>query len=295
MQADFGEVVAQVGGEAQEVYLCVLTLGWSRRCFVRAYPHERQNSWLDAMEEAFRHFGGVPEQVLVDNARALVTRHDAETGEVAFNERFAAFARYWGFKPRACRPYRARTKGKDERGVGYVKRNAIAGREFSSWEELNGHLMWWMREIADRRTHGTTGEVPLARFEEKEAAALQALPQKPPFVAEQEMQRVVHNDACVEVDTNWYSVPWALIRSRVTVRVRDERVVILHGGEVVAQHARLHGRRERQVHPEHWRGLVPERAATPTPAPGPPAPEDGQLGRSLDVYESVVAEAEVAA
>src|SRR3546814_2618161 len=68
------------------------------------------------MEEAFLLFGGVPVEVLLDNARALVEHHDASTREVRFNAKLHAFARYWGFRPRACAPYRARTKGKDERG-----------------------------------------------------------------------------------------------------------------------------------------------------------------------------------
>src|SRR5215831_16189578 len=89
--------------------------------------------------------------------------------EVRFNDRLHAFAGYWRFHPRACAPYRARTKGKDERGVGYVKRNAIAGHDFASWAALEGHLDWWMREIADQRLHGTTGEVPLVRFQRDEA------------------------------------------------------------------------------------------------------------------------------
>ena len=90
--------------------------------------------------------------------------HDAATRAVEFNDRFLAFAAYWGFRPRACAPYRARTKGKDERGVGYAKRNAIAGHGFESWAVMEAHLGWWQREIADRRRHGTTGEVPLHRF-----------------------------------------------------------------------------------------------------------------------------------
>ena len=80
--------------------------------------------WFDGIEAAFDHFGGVPQEVLLDNARALVDRHDAVTREVTFNARLIAFAGYWDFRPRACAPYRARTKGKDERGVGYVKHNA---------------------------------------------------------------------------------------------------------------------------------------------------------------------------
>lgn len=98
-------------------------------------------------------FGWVPAELLLDNARALVTEHDAESRTVEFNAKFLAFARHWGFRPRACAPYRARTKGKTEPhpmragshgepedGVGYVKRNAIAGRSFGSWEAFEAHL-----------------------------------------------------------------------------------------------------------------------------------------------------------
>jgi transposase len=93
----------------------------------------------------------VPQEVLLDNVRALVDHHDAAAREVRFTGRLHAFARYWGFRPRACAPYRARTKSKDERGVGYVKRNAVAGHVFASWAALEAHLEWSMREIADVR------------------------------------------------------------------------------------------------------------------------------------------------
>ena len=83
-----------------------------------------------AWKSSFVKFGGVPEEVLFDNARALVVEHDAATRSVVFNDKLSAFAKHWGFRPRACAPYRARTKGKTENGVGYVKRNAIAGRAF---------------------------------------------------------------------------------------------------------------------------------------------------------------------
>ena len=175
LQVDFGETRAPIGGERVRLYLFVATLGYSRRIFVRAFRHERQSAWLEGMEAAFSHFGGAPQEVLLDNARALVDRHDAVTREVTFNERLIAFARYWGFRPRACAPYRARTKGKDERGVGYVKSNAIAGHLFISWSALEAHLDWWMREVADQRIHGATAEAPIERFARDEAAALRPL------------------------------------------------------------------------------------------------------------------------
>jgi len=122
-----------IGEERVRVYLFVATLGYSRRPYVGAFLHERQASWLAALEATFRHFNGIPEEVPLDDPRALVSQHDVQTRTVTFNSKFLAFARHWGFRPRACAPYRARTKGKDESGVGYVKHNAVAGHTFESW------------------------------------------------------------------------------------------------------------------------------------------------------------------
>ncbi len=164
LQIDFGERRVEIGGVAIKVFLFVATLGYSRRLHVRAYGHERQDSWFDGMESPFRAFSGVPREVLVDNAKALVLHHDPVSREVVLHPRLHAFANHWRFRIRACAPYRARTKGKDERGVGYVKSNAIAGRRFASWSELEAHLAAWTREVADVRVHGTTGETPASRF-----------------------------------------------------------------------------------------------------------------------------------
>ena len=143
LQIDFGERRVLIGGVSTKVFLFVGTLGYSRRLHVRAFRNERQESWFEGLESTFGHFGGVTTEVLFDNGRGLVQRHDVETREVEFNARLRAFARHWGFRPRACFPYRARTKGKDERGVGYVKRNAIAGRAFDSFAALEAHLDQW--------------------------------------------------------------------------------------------------------------------------------------------------------
>ena len=116
----------------------------------------------------------------MDNPRALVVRHDAVSRSVQFNDKLIAFAKHWGFRPRACAPYRARTKGKMENGVGYVKKNAIAGHSFASWEAFEAHLAKWEHEVANVRIHGTTGESPIARFERDEAHRLKPLGGRPP-------------------------------------------------------------------------------------------------------------------
>lgn len=286
LQIDFGERRMLLGGEMARIYLFVATLGYSRRCYVQVFRHERQSAWLDGIEGAFAYFGGVPQEVLLDNARALVDHHDAATREVRFNARFLAFAKYWGFRPRACAPYRARTKGKDERGVGYVKRNAIAGRSFESWAALEAHLGWWMREIADVRRHGTTGEAPLARFRREEAEALRPLDGRPPFRQVRDLVRRVPADCCVEVDTNGYSVPWRLIGETVRVVVAGGRISILYAEQEVAVHPECAGRRQRIVEPAHFAGLSQiSPAARPAPIASPPP---AALLRPLQEYEQLV-------
>jgi transposase len=288
LQIDFGERRVWIGGEQVKVHLFVATLGYSRRLYVQAFTHQRQSAWLSGLEGAFRHFEGVPQQILLDNARALVDYHDPVTREVRFNARFHAFCHYWGVQPQACAPNRARTKGKDERGVGYVKHNAIAGRRFDSWAQLEAHLVWWQREIADQRYHGTTGERPIDRFEAAEAQALSPLDGKAPFLQIRELSRRVHTDACVEVDTHHYSVPWRLIGEMVRVQLSDGQVRIYHGAIEVAQHPEQTGQRRRCIDPAHLQGIV-SKQATVSPSTAAPSPVPaGELQRPLSEYEAIV-------
>ncbi|HMM72633.1 MAG TPA: IS21 family transposase [Rhodocyclaceae bacterium] len=283
LQIDFGESKVWIGDERVRVHLFVATLGYSRRMYIRPSIRERQADWFEGMEGAFLRFGGVPAEVLFDNARALVEHHDAATREVRFNGRLHAFARYWGFSPRACAPYRARTKGKDERGVGYVKRNAVAGRRFASWGAFVAHLEQWNREIADVRVHGTTGELPLVRFAD-EAEALRPLGGRAPFGQLRDLVRKVRPDCAIDLDANSYSVPWRLVGETVQVVVLAGRVIVRHAGEVVADHPVCDGRRQRIVDRTHLAGLVGSAPIRATASPSAPPPA---LLRPLAEYEAV--------
>lgn len=281
MQIDFGERFVKIGGVATKVFLFVATLGHSRRIYAEAFLNERCCSWFAGMEGAFRHFGGTTAEVLLDNG-PLVKRHDRLTREVTFNERFLAFCKHWSIIPRACAPYRARTKGKDERGVGYVKNNAIAGREFDSMEGLNAHLVQWTREISDLRVHGTTGESPILRFERDEAKLLRPLDGRAPFVQLREVLRIVANDAFVDLDTNRYSVPWQLIGQNVLLTASDQRVTVVHQGKVIADHPQSFGHHQRIQDSSHFKGIFKSQPVET------PALEKPELLRSLDVYEIAV-------
>lgn len=282
MQIDFGEKRVTVAGTAITVFLLVAVLSYSRRTFVKAFLHERQDDWREGIAAAFTHFGGVVLTVLGDNARALVRGRDRATGTVTFHPGYVAFCRDWDVQPRACAPYRARTKGKVESGVKFVKRNALAGRTFASFAALEQHLAQWMDEV-DRRVHGTTHERPCDRFVRDEHTALRPLPSRPLPRRAQRLRRRVASDAFVDVETVRYSVPYQLVRDHVDVAIDEQIVRIFHGTALVATHARSREPFAQIVEPAHLAGLW--RVTTPR------KPVDATLsafGRSLAEYDAVV-------
>jgi hypothetical protein len=118
-------------------------------------------------ERAFRQWEGVPEEILYDRMKTVWTGTD-ERGEIVWNTVFLYFARYWGFTPRLCRPYRAQTKGKIESGVKYIRRNflcGLQGREPGNLSDLNSQLRDWVATVANQRVHGTTREQVLLRWD----------------------------------------------------------------------------------------------------------------------------------
>ncbi|MBM4343197.1 MAG: IS21 family transposase [Deltaproteobacteria bacterium] len=278
MQVDFGERRVLIGGVEQTVYFFVATLGYSRRTFVRAGLSQRQDEWKLGLEGALVHFSGRPEQVVVDNAKALILRHTPE--DVKVHPAFEAYCRDRHIAVFACKPYRARTKGKVESGVKYVKRNAIARRAFADFASLEKHLVAWMAK-ADERIHGTTHERPIDRFNAAERAALQPLHNPDMQVTTQRLRRTVANDCYVDVDTVRYSVPHRLARTTVDVQVSGSEVVIWSNGQEVARHARSQQRHERVTSPGHFAGLVRGQTTSETGALA-------SYGRSLADYATAI-------
>jgi len=184
---------------------------------------------------SFEYLAGVTEEVLVDNQKTAVLEHRAGAAP-QFTPRFLDLADYYGFVPHACQPYRARTKGKDERVVGYIKQHFfVRYRSFESWEHLNQLAEQWLREEADERVHGTVKEVVRVRFE-REAPALQPLPAVRYDTSYLEHRRVGW-DAYLNVRGNRYSVPDHLAGQMVMVRIGlDGRLRVYANDRLVAQH-----------------------------------------------------------
>jgi len=254
-QVDWGQVTVTLGGVRTKVHVFVMTLGYSRRGYAEGYLNERMASLLSAHERAFEHFGGACQTLLYDRMRTVVAGLVEDGSRARLNETFSAFADHWGFTVRLCRPYRAKTKGKVESGVKYVKGNFVPGRSFADLEDFNAQLAAWQAEIADVRVHGTTHQLPIERFAD-EAGALIAFAGRRSFLQAMVRERKVAEDWLVSIDANRYSVPFALIGKTVQVIRESDQWVIRHGGKVVAEHAILAGRARISVKPEHGPGAL---------------------------------------
>ncbi len=149
-------------------YAFLVVLGYSRVLWMQFFTRQTMPHVFEGLEAAFSFFGGVPHELLFDQMKAVITKDErAAGGRVTENAEFLRFAHHWDFRVRACRPYRAKTKGKVERPVSYVRSSFFYGRTFTSDEDLNHQARHWLDHVANVRTHGTLKERPVDRFEQE--------------------------------------------------------------------------------------------------------------------------------
>jgi len=289
-QVDWGQVTVTLGGVRTKVHVFVMTLGYSRRGYAEGYLDERMASLLSAHEHAFEHFGGACQTLLYDRMRTVVAGLVEDGSRARLNEKFSAFADHWGFAVRLCRPYRAKTKGKVESGVKYVKGNFVPGRSFADLEDFNAQLSAWQAEIADMRVHGTTHQLPIERFAD-EAGALIPFAGGRSFLQAMVRERKVAEDWLVSIDANRYSVPFALIGKTVQITRENDQWVIRHAGKVVAEHEILAGRARIRIKPEHGPGALSRNQRQRFTADGSRASTiDRQTERDVQVRDLAVYE-----
>jgi transposase len=175
-QVDFAEFRLPWGKR----FALLVVLGYSRLMWLQFFPRQTLAVLMRGLEEAFATFGGVPAELLFDQMKAVIIDDQREIGgKLLENIEFVRFAAHWGFRIRACRPYRARTKGKVERPVGYLRKGFFYGREFLNDADLNQQALFWVTHKANLRVHRTTGEVPQVRFDRDERWMLKPLAPRP--------------------------------------------------------------------------------------------------------------------
>ena len=175
-QVDFAEFTFPWGKR----YALLLVLGYSRLLWLKFFPKQDMRTLFSGLEEAFAFFGGVPREILFDQMASVITRDLRDQGgRLMENAEFLRFAAHWDFRVRACRPYRAKTKGKVERPIRYLRESFVYARDFVSDDDLNAQAQVWLCGTANVRKHRTTKEKPLERFDRDERSTLLALARRP--------------------------------------------------------------------------------------------------------------------
>ena len=253
-QCDLGEALVVIGGVEQKARCFVLDLPHSDGCFVKAYPAETTEAFLDGHVSAFAFLGGVPQSILYDNTKLAVARILGD-GRRQRTRAFSELQPHYLFEDRFGRPGKGNDKGKVEGLVGYARRNFLVPvPSFESFEALNAHLERRCLGRMDARLRGYTETI--GQRMERDLEALQPLPAAPYDACEKQPGRV-SSLSLVRYRTNDYSVPVAYGHRDVLVRGYVDRVVISCGSEVIARHPRSYERDDFVYDPIHYLPLRP--------------------------------------
>ena len=268
--ADCGVIFTD--GQEQELSLFVMVLGYSRHTFARFTTSMDESSLQREHHEAFVDFGGVPAEILYDNMKTVTTGRDAE-GEPIWQRSFSDFAGRYGFTPKCARPYRAKTKGKVERTIGFMRRSFLTGRTFNDLADANAQLKAWLAE-ANTRRHGTHGEFVHERFAAEQPLLIQLRPDM--LTIERIVARTVDAEGAIVYESNHYELPRGYRGRALTVRDDGRRLRVFDAGALVCEHELLSGRslRAKRAH-----------FTEPRVAAQPPVVVER---RALDVYEELV-------
>lgn len=282
--ARFTTVFTDAPGQVRIVWLFSMVLGHSRLIWARFAEHQNLETVLRLHIAAFEAIGGATREILYDRMKTAVIGPDGD-GHIVYNRALVDLARHHGFHPKACKPYRAKTKGKVERPFRYIREDFFLGRTFRNLGDLNVQLLAWLNTIANARRHATTGRIVAEHFAE-EKPALVPLPLVP-FRSVLKLERRVSHEGMVSVGGNLYSVPDTTRKRVVEVHTLAAEIQIFEDGRLIANHPVLEGRNQRRTAPGHRRiqaAMLKRRAGDP-PTPGE---HGGTVSRRpLDIYAAI--------
>jgi transposase len=256
-QCDFGECESSINGEDIKIHFFVMTLCKSGDTFVKAYYTEDQIAWFDGHVSAFEYFGGVPEEILYDNAATLVKKI-YKYGERELTKKFSELKSHYLFEAIFANPAKGNEKGKVENKVGYVRRNFLVPKpKYSSIEELNNYLKELCESRRKQKHHkdaGTIGDMVI-----KEQESFLRLPEYPYESCDIKLSKVnSYSLACYK--TNEYSVPTKYAYKNVTLKAYSEKIRIFYKDKEIAQHKRCFKRNEQSYDYLHYLPILSQKS-----------------------------------
>ena len=254
-QVDLGEYRhLEIGEGKQTVYFAVFVLSYSRLMYVTAQkkPIDTE-SFIRMHDQAFRYFGGCPEECVYDQTKLVVVKETFR--ELKLNQRFAQYATAAGFEIRACEGYDPESKGRVEAGIKYVKNNALYAEQFSNWKEFENYLSDWLEKVSNARTHQSTLQVPRQIYDGEEKSLMKPY-LSPPCVGKipQEVRKV-DRTGLIAFRANRYSVPQKYQQCQVGLEVEGNLLVVrdLETNQRITQHEICLGKGKTIKNTNHYR------------------------------------------
>jgi transposase len=255
-QVDWGEALAEIGGEQVTVQLFVLRLCYSRRLFVMAFPSQKQEAFFEGHVQAFDYLGAVPQRLTYDNLSAAVKRVlEGRTRQE--QEAFIVFRSHYLFESRFCTPGQGHEKGGVEHAVGYARRNFMVPiPRVDSFAALNAHLLNACRADEVRRPHGM--QLSIAEAFVQEQPHLRARPEHA-FACCITRAVALTPYSQVRFETNRYSVPVEAAAAQLVLKAYPFRIDVLHQARLIASHPRSYAREQDIFDPLHYLPLLEQR------------------------------------
>jgi transposase len=253
-QVDWGSYGSvNVGGTRRRLSFFVMVLCYSRLMYVEFTVCQTMEHFLGCHQNAFEYFGKVTGKIMVDNLKSAVLKRIVGQAPV-FNPKYLDFANHYGFTIAACNVGKGNEKGRVENGVGYVKKNFLAGLDIPDFDAIHPAARHWLDTVANVRIHGETREQPIVRFE-KERACLSPLPAQRYDIATVSQVRA-SSQFRVTLDTNRYSVPAEYAGRRLTLKAFPDRICLYYDNKLIARHPRSYDRRQDIEDPDHPKPLL---------------------------------------
>jgi len=256
-QVDWGSYGAvNVGSTRRRLSFFVMVLCYSRLMYVEFTVSQTMEHFLGCHQNAFDFFGSVPQKIMVDNLKSAVLKRIIGKAPV-FNPKYLDFANHYGFTIAACNVGKGNEKGRVENGVGYVKKNLLAGLDIPDFSTINPAARNWLDAIANVRIHGETRQKPIDLFE-KERSSLNQLPLNPFDIATVTQARASRQFR-ITLDTNRYSIPAEYAGAAVTLKIYPDRLCVYHQNKLIARHVRSYDRHRDFENPDHPKVLLQQR------------------------------------
>jgi transposase len=256
-QVDWGSFgSAPVGQTFRQLSFFVMVLCYSRMMYVEFTVSQTMEHFLACHQHAFEFFGGIPAKVMVDNLKSAVLKRALGEAPV-LNPKYLDFANHHGFTIAPCNVGKGNEKGRVENGVGYVKKNFLAGLEIPDFSALNPATRHWLDTVANVRLHGETKAQPVQLWH-KERPCLRPLPLHPFDIATVSQVRASRQFR-ITLETNRYSVPAQYAGHALTLKTYPDRLCIYRDDQLIARHARRYDRFQDVEDPDHPKPLLEQR------------------------------------